>query len=235
MTIALPIVASASLGSFDEIVATVQEYMDRTDIVALIPSWIALAEAEINRRLALDPVLPMHVRSTLSLSSEYVSAPEGILDVDSIEVAEFWQLKPASPQSLADKVGLDIRQNLEELYSSDSVPPTHYARIGSEFRLYPAPETTYSASIIYWRKVQALTAGNSTNWLLDAHPDVYLSGILAHGFAYIPDKDASSYWTGIFDTVLSNVLSAYPTRGDMAGRSSEIATGLYTPMRGVLI
>lgn len=227
MTVALPIPSAAALTSYDELVTTIGLYMNRSDLTDIIPSFVATCEAEMNRRLALKPVRPMHVRSTLSLSSEYIAAPVDILDIDEMEVAGYWQVLSTSPQNMA-RMKEDLTAYLAQLqgvYGTSLVPPKYYAQVGAQLRLFPAPEVSFTADIVYWERLSALTSDNQSNWLLEDHPDAYLTGVLSYGYAYEKNPESRDFWLNLFDTVMEKVLAAYPSRPDNAPLVSEIGAG----------
>ena len=51
-----------ALGTFTELKDAIADWLDRSDLTARIPDFIALAEARINRELRIRP---MEVRSTM--------------------------------------------------------------------------------------------------------------------------------------------------------------------------
>lgn len=186
--------------------------LNRTAETTVYEDCIALAEAEIQRRLALAPVRPQHTRSTATLNAEYFALPTDILDVDSLKVADTdvtEQILATTPQSMA------------EMYARDDTTgrPLYYAQVGSDFRLYPAPDASYTATLTYWAKVPALTSSATTNWLTLAHPDVYLHGIEAYAkqeYLY-PENDIRAAFE-LFNIALQKVLEAYPRRTNKAAR-----------------
>lgn len=178
---------------------------------AVFDDCIALAEAEINRRLALSPVRPMHTRSTAALSDEYLAAPSDILDIDNLAIG-------------SDPVVATTPQNLQAMAEADDTTgqPKFYAKVGEELRFYPAPDTEYTLTNTYWAKVPALTSGEPTNWLSLAHPDVYFRGILANAYQEYFDEQNAATQAALFDDALEKVLSSYPRRQDRAPLRAEV-------------
>lgn len=191
--------------------------LDRTADATVFDDCISLAEAEINRRLALKPVRPMHIRSTATINAQFIATPTGILDVDSFKIDDNDPLTFTSPQ------------NMEAMYEEDDETgsPRFYTQIGAEFRFYPEPDTSYDATLIYWTKVPALTSGATTNWLSLAHPDVYFHGILAHAYQEYFDPENADAQAGLFDIAIQKVLDAYPHRTDNRPLRSDIRVGRY--------
>ena len=188
--------------------------LNRTADVTVFDDCLSLAEAEINRRLALAPVRPMHTVATSSVLTEYHAAPTDILDVDSLQLAyssDTFRVLATTPQNLASMAEI----------SDTTGRPRFYAQVGVQFRFYPAPDLTYSQNLTYWAKLPGLTSAATTNWLSLAHPDVYFHGILAHAAQEYFDETAADTNAQLFNLALQKVLDAYPRRPDKMPLRSE--------------
>lgn len=222
MTTALPITSATNIATFDDLVTVIGSYMNDDAFADISAVFVTTTEAEMNRRLALKPVRPMHIKASLTIDGEYVDAPTGTLDIDSIEVPDYWKIDPSTPQNLA-LLQQERQAYLASLGSGTSiVPPKYYAWIGSQFRFFPAPDDDFTATIIYWEKLPALSASNQTNWMLSDHPDAYLTGCLAWASAYQPDEQKRDFWLGMFDQIMERVLSSYPSRPNMTPLRSDV-------------
>ena len=211
-----------ALGTYSDLSTSVFSRLNRTAVTADYDTAIALAEAEVNRRLALNPVRPMHTHSTATVSTEYIAQPTDMIDVDSLAIAG----EPILSTSAA---------NIEEMPTKTAAKPQYYAFVGSEIRLYPAPDTSYTLDLIYWAKVPNLNSTDDTNWLLANHPDVYFHGVLAHLYQQYFDQEAADYQAGLFDTALDKVLSSYPTQTDNRPLRSDISPNQLSGWRSVLV
>ncbi len=198
-----------TLTTYSGLSTGVYRRLNRTAVTADYNDALELAEAEINRRLALAPVRPQHSVSTASITGEYIATPTDILDVDSFELS-----------ATGDRLLATTPQNMETMFETDDATgqPRYYAQVGVQFRFYPAPDTTYTASLIYWAKVPGLTSVATTNWLSLAHPDVYFHGTLAHLAQEYFDEKMAEVQANLFDNALQKVLSAYPRRPDRSPR-----------------
>ena len=208
-----------AITSYSGLSTAVYRRLDRTAETTVFDDCLALAEAEINRRLALAPVRPQHTRSTATLNAEYFATPTDILDVDNFAIDDdpILATTPRNIQAMFDDRDIDAQ-------------PRFYAQVGGEFRLYPSPDTSYSATLTYWAKVPALTSVATTNWLSLAHPDVYRAGVLAYAmdeYSY-PQSDVQTQFD-LFNVALQKVLDAYPKRQDRAPRVADWA--LFAPNR----
>lgn len=59
-----------------------------------------------------------------------------------------------------------------------TIGPSRYFTIESDELILSDVTTSNTVKVLYYKKLPALSA-NATNWLLTAHPDVYLYGALA--------------------------------------------------------
>lgn len=203
--------------------------LNRTADSTVFDNCISLAESEINRRLALKPVRPMHTRNAaFSITGEYVAVPTGLLDVDSFKIVysgDSFVVKPTSTQ------------NMNDMFEANDTTarPVFYAQVGTDFRFYPEPDTTYTATLIYWLKVPNLTSGAPTNWLLTSHPDVYFHGVLAHAYEEYFDEKNADKQGALFDAAMQKVLDAYPNRPDHRPLKSDISENQLSGLRTVLV
>jgi hypothetical protein len=201
-----------SLTTYSGLSTGVFSRLNRTADATDFDVALELARAEINRRLALFPVRPMHTIATATLTSEYEATPTDILDVDNLAIGD-------------DPLVATMPQNLQAMAEADSTTgqPKYYTQVGTQFRFYPAPDTSYTLTLTYWATVPALTSTATTNWLSLAHPDVYFHGVLAHLYQQYFDEKNAEVHGGLFDAALQKVLDAYPHRQDRAPLKTDIS------------
>ena len=101
--------------------------------------------------------------------------------------------------------------------------PVHYNVQGSNFRFGPAPDATYTATLVYYLKVPALTGSAPTNWLMTNHPDAYLYGVLAELSAHTKDQAGAQSWLqamyGVIDEIkVASNRDKYSGDGVLAAR-----------------
>jgi hypothetical protein len=65
--------------------------------------------------------------------------------------------------------------------------------------------TTTDLIVLYYQKIPALTISNTTNWLLTAHPDLYLYTTLSEAYGVIKNGEQEAKWynkaIGVFDQI----------------------------------
>jgi hypothetical protein len=213
-TIALTI-TSGSYDTYDTLTAAVPDYLDAQIDSAQVPGWVGLVEAEINRRLALDPVRPQLTRQTITLDAEYVTIPTDFQKDVSLEYVESDGTRHEI--RFVDFTGLvdDVANPIPETWLFSANPdytdkPEVAAIIDGEMRLFPVPDASYSGTFLYNAKLTAISDTNQQNWFLAAHSDVYLYGLLFHANAFLPDKETAAQWFDLFNSRLDQVLTSYP-------------------------
>ena len=68
----------------------------------------------------------------------------------------------------------------------------------------PVPDSEYTLEIVYYQALPAL-ADNTTNWLLDSHPDIYLYGSLMQSAPYLQADERIGVWAGKFQQILEQL------------------------------
>ena len=63
--------------------------------------------------------------------------------------------------------------------------PRFWSLVGAELRYHPAPDREYTATLTYYVRIPALGDARPTNWLLVAHPDLYLFGSLKEAAPFL--------------------------------------------------
>jgi hypothetical protein len=93
-------------------------------------------------------------------------------------------------------------------------PPAKFTIEASTLRVMPQDPTRLS--LTYYQKVPPLAA-NSINWLMTAHPDLYLFGALAESQGYAVDPDKLALWKSRRDELFDEIIKLdSKTRGPAA-------------------
>ena len=84
--------------------------------------------------------------------------------------------------------------------SSTSGRPNVYTILGDNFRFAPTPDTTYTATINYYKAIDALSDSATTNYILTNHPGIYLYGSLYHAANFLGGIDPSKLqnWSQLY-------------------------------------
>jgi hypothetical protein len=178
------------LKNYTQLVAAVASWMNRTDLAAQIPDFIAIAEAVINRRIEHRQMIGF---TQLGFSGSRVSLPDDFTGWKSGRIV-------GANQPALQFETLDAYANRLD---SGGVPTKYTLADGSIF-LDPTPAAAGTIELFYCQQIPPL-AENGTNWLLDAFPDVYLYGALAQAMPFMVDDDRFALMSGLFEKAIAEV------------------------------
>lgn len=195
-------------GTYTGLKASIADFLNRADLTAVIPDFIILAEAEINRRIVSRRNIS---RTTVTVNSEFVTAPTDIYKIAWLLYTDIPDLSPT--YFTPDNFPLEL--------ATVTARPRWYTlqAATAQFRFGPAPDQSYTAALTYWARLAALS---SANWLLTDHPDVYLYGALKHSAPYLVDDKRIALWGALFEAGLQSVNQTDPA-GEEYMRADEAA------------
>jgi hypothetical protein len=180
-----------ALANYAELVSELENFLNRTDLTARIPTFIALFESRMNRLLRTPE---MEATAYSTATEEQIALPSDYLALREVRVSGK-AVPPYAPQDLH-----------ETYQNTSSSTPLGYSLIGSSIILYPAPGSSgVEVRITYYQRIPALTSTNTTNWLLTKHPDAYLYGVLCEAKGYQIDPELMLQWKSAWDEVLGEI------------------------------
>lgn len=183
--------------TFAALKSAIADFLNRDDLTAVIPTFVALAEADMNRKVR---AIAMETRSTATLDAQFSGLPSDWLETISIRISGADnRLVLASAAEIAD---------LRAWNDDQAGEPTHYAHVAGGLELYPTPEDSYTAELVYYAKPTALSTDGSTNWLLTNHPDAYLYGSLVHSAPYLKDDPRVEVWAALYANAIQSINQA---------------------------
>ncbi|MES2781392.1 MAG: hypothetical protein V4657_01220 [Pseudomonadota bacterium] len=170
-----------AISTYAELLTEFEAYLNRTDFSTRFPTFVRLVESDVQKTINDDP--NMFIRSTATSQGRYTALPD---DFGQMIAVDLGGSRMASVTA-ADFAALD----------DISGDPTVFAIIGNEIALAPS-NTTGTITMIYKQNIPALTVGNTTNWLLEKAPEVYLYGTLLHASAFGWDDNRVPLWQAAY-------------------------------------
>jgi hypothetical protein len=167
-----------ALTNYTDLQAAIASWMVRSDLTSVIPDFITLFEAEANRVLRTRA---QETAGTITMSSGVGTLPTDYLGWKRMT----W---PGSTVMQLEYVHPDWRRAAYP--TQPSGVPKVWTIEGSSIITSPYDTNNTSLSFLYYAKVAALSSG--TNWLMTAHPDLYLYGSLGEGWAYLLDTEKAA-------------------------------------------
>ncbi len=178
-----------AITSYSTLKAAIPAWTHRADLTAYLDDFIDFTEARLNRVLRVSQ---QETRATTTASTEYLALPADLLAIRNIQlnttpVQELLFVSPMEMDRLADG-GTDL---------------VRYTIVGDEIQLNATSST--SIEIAYYAKISALSDANTSNWLLESHPEVYLYGCLAEAFAYAMDDANELKYRTLFTEAVEGI------------------------------
>jgi hypothetical protein len=180
-----------AITTYSELQAAVGNWLDHSLFAARIPEFIALFEAAANRRLR---VREQEAATTLMPSSGAAALPADYLAWRRVT----WT---GSPRVELQYVHPSY---LQAAYpSTPSARPRVFSIEGSVLKIRPVDATALEFD--YFQKIPALSAGAATNWLLAAHPDLYLFGALVEAEMFGVNDERAPLWKARRDEIFDEI------------------------------
>lgn len=181
-----------ALDSYTNLKSALATALHRSDLTAVIPDFLTLAEDKLNKRLRLRA---MENRVTASVSSEYMALPTQFLAVKNLQVNSSPRvyLKFATPDIL------DIKYPDPTITNT----PQYFTFVGGQIQLAPVPDATYTIEMDYYKSFAIATDG--TNWLLTNAPRCYYYGALMEAAAHMKDDKRIATWAQMLESAIKEV------------------------------
>lgn len=182
-----------AISTYAELQAAVADFLNRDDLTATIPSFIALAEADHTRKLRH---WRMEARAAITVGARYVDLPTGWLETVRFGLTGYGNLALASQADMGRQ-----RAAAEDAAGQ----PCEYAIVGGQFEIYPTPDADYAGEIVYAQQTTPLSDAAPTNWLLTLAPDAYLYGALTQSAPYLKDDARTQVWAALYQSSIDGL------------------------------
>lgn len=177
-----------ALANYTDLLASVASWMNRTDLTAVIPDFVTIAESRIARDLRIRKQLVTDTLTT-STTTRAVTLPSDWLEFSSLTI-------DGTPSTILQAVTTEhLNANYPE--GGWSGKPIVFATEGDSVLFGPLPDAAYTVNIEYFARFASL-ATDSTNWLMTNHPKVYLSACMAEAATFTFDKQGAAEWNAIY-------------------------------------
>ena len=192
-----------AISTYDTLKSGIADFLNRDDLTAVIPTFIDMAQGQINR-----DVRHWKMEKQSNLSSQ---TNTGIyaLPSDWLETKEL-RFAPDLIQSHFDAYPVEyISQNTydERKQNSNALTgdPKYYTLVANagvmHAYLFPITAATNSVNnylVINYLAENQLDESNQTNWLIEDYPDVYLYGSLIHAAIYLKDDERLALFSQMY-------------------------------------
>jgi hypothetical protein len=205
-----------AITTYTELQASIADTLNRDDLSAAVPTFISLAEADMQRRVRH---WRMEKRSTAELDTQYSAIP-----ADFVEVIRFYVTSnDTRPLELISQAELLDRKAKR---SNASGAPAYYALTAGELEIYPVPDGTYDVELYYISRIPALSDSNASNWMLEQYQDAYLYGALVHSAPYLKDDARIQVWAALYQNAI-DAINAESERSKFGGSGRRMKIRSY--------
>jgi hypothetical protein len=182
-----------SFSTYSALQTTIASYLGRTDLTAMIPTFITLAEARLQRELRTRQMLKS-ATATMTGGDNTVGLPTDFLEMRDL----FVQGNPRMPVSYMSPSAFTRNAR-----ATESGRPVDYSVIGSEMNFAPIPDGAYVLEMLYYYKPEVLSSTNASNVFLANYPDLLLYGSLAQAEPYLMNDARLAVWASLYADTLN--------------------------------
>lgn len=176
-----------SITTYGGLKTAITDWINWDDMDGQISTFIALAEARINREVRH---WKMDATATLSVSTQYTALPADFMDVKRVSVTD--------TQDPLRLVSVHDLQDMRDAANNQAGAPYVYAISNGQLEVFPTPDTATDVTLHYVARIAAFSADGDTNWLLTEHPDVYLYGSLMQAAPYLAEDQRTEIWATLY-------------------------------------
>ncbi len=182
--------------NYTELQSVIADFLNRDDLTAIIPTFVDMAEASLNRDLRH---WRNENRAIAPVNSRYSALPSDFVEPIRMELSD-------------DKTKVSLMSHYEmqtqrEATNDKAGKPINYNITQGEIELFPTPDVSYNLEMYYYGKIPALSSSNTTNTILTNFPDAYLYGALIHTAPYLGDDQRTQVWASLYQNTISAINS----------------------------
>lgn len=183
-----------ALATYSDLLSELQDwFFGRNDIAAKLPTFLRLFEADANGNLFCRQ-MENFVTTTIDTTQtncELVSLPVDYQTMRRIRIVN--SNNPGQKATLKYATPGQIDDWRDE--NDDPCQPVFYTIWGGTCELYPTPDQDYPVNMIYRANLPPLDPiTNTTNWLLQTAPDLYLNGTLLQAEPWLMNDERIPTW-----------------------------------------
>lgn len=177
--------------NYSELQTAVANQVHRTDLTAKLPLFIQLAEGVLFRELSISEL----ETSVTGTATETIALPSDFGELVRLEMT-YGGMKQTIDYTSPNGI---------EAMTEASGQPTRYTVQGDAIRLIPAPSGTLTYTLFYTPVVSALSDSNTTNWILENAPDLYLYSACTEACRYMEDDAGVARYQNFVAVLLDSV------------------------------
>jgi hypothetical protein len=185
-----------AIGTFAELKTAAANWLDRSDLTDRIPEFITLAEARFNRVLRIRDMETVSTAISTAAGTREYDLPTGFVQMREFHLTT----DPITPLSYITP------EIMSRIWAGSSRgKPEVFTVIADKVRLGPNPDAVYTTSMLYYKKITALSDSATTNDMLTNSPDIYLYGTLLEATPFIMQDERVGLWLAAFEKAVADI------------------------------
>ena len=181
-----------SIANYTDLQSAVADFLNRDDLTSVIPTFIAMAEADMSRRLRHWST---ENRATAEVDTRYSALPA--------DFVEPIRLSLDDDHTHVELTSVIEMQRMRRATRDAIGKPQYYSITQGELEVYPTPDVAYDLEMYYYAKIPALSSA-SVNNVLTRFPDLYLYGSLLHAAPYLGEDQRITVWASLYEKALND-------------------------------
>lgn len=206
-----------SIADYSDLLGQCVEYTGRDDCAHMFPRFVSYCESKLNRQLRIGKMEAMEVVTTDMYGA--AELPDDVLEVRQVA------------NNLGEPLKLMAFDYLDPRYRYVAGKAVGYGIFSNTMHTMPL-ELASQFTISYYAKIPSLSVSNTTNWLLQDLPLLYLYGVSAEivGWALTTGRETDAAKLAAVNEALKAEIDGYE-RLDRTRRFSnmQIAVSGVTP------
>jgi hypothetical protein len=188
-----------SLNTYNNLKKSIINWSKRSDLDLLVDDFIDLTEVDMFKSSRIHEALEIRgeeTTSSASVSTKFFALPDNYHSWRSIRLA------------LSDGSGEINYKAPNQLQRRGGTGMPRYFTIGSQVEFDITPDRTYTVEVNYFKKPASLSPTQTTNIVLDNHPDIYLHGALYMLFNYAQDDQQALRHQALYSDAINGANQA---------------------------
>jgi len=180
-----------SIATYVELKTAVASWINRSDLTATIVDLVRLGELRVYRDMRIRA---METALSATISSGVIAVPSGYVAMKYMRVN-------------AKKVQRKDAEWMYENYPTRSADgqPKFFAREADSFIFGPYPDSGYAVTGLYYKRLDALSDSNTTNWFTTNAPDLLLFAALCEAEPFLENDSRIPVWEGKYNAVKTRI------------------------------
>jgi hypothetical protein len=185
-----------AITNYTDLVSTVESYLARSDLTAVIPTFVMLAQQRMSRDLRTREMLKI---STTTATDSTVELPTDFLEMRELHFQ-------GNPPITLEYESPD--KFFRDMLTTTSGLPYYYTIIGYEFQFAPAPDSAQVLQLLYYAEPEFISSTVASNLYLANYPDALLYATLAEAEPYLMNDQRIQVWATMYDRAILNIMNS---------------------------